>query len=88
MAADKSWLVYIIQASDGRLYTGITNDMDARWKKHQEGKGAKFFRGRKPSRICYTEQQDSRSSASQREASIKRMTRAAKLQLIETQAHG
>lgn len=86
--SEKIWKVYIIEASDGRLYTGITNDLEARWRKHQSGKGAKFFHGRKPVQLCYTEQQANRSSASKREAAIKRMTRNAKLELIRNQSHG
>lgn len=85
---NKIWWVYIIEASDGRLYTGITNDLDARWRKHQSGKGAKFFHGRKPVRLCYTEPQANRSSASKREAAIKQMTRCAKLELIRNHPHG
>lgn len=51
-----------------------------------KSKGAKFFRGRKPQRLRYLEQQQNRSSASQREAAIKKLTRANKLALINEQA--
>lgn len=45
-------------------------------------KGAKFFRGRQPSQLAYIESGHDRSSASRREAAIKRLPRAAKLQLL------
>jgi putative endonuclease len=77
------WQVYIIEASDSKLYTGITTDMDQRWQQHQSGKGAKFFRGRTPRKLLYLEQHPDRSSASKREAEIKQLTRAQKQQLIE-----
>jgi len=39
--------------------------------------GARYFRGRKPTRVVYQERGDTRSSASSRELEIKKMTRAA-----------
>ncbi len=33
----KGWFVYIIHASDGRLYTGITLDITRRWNEHMAG---------------------------------------------------
>lgn len=76
------WSVYILCSSDGQLYTGITNNMVARWKKHQGNHGAKFFRGKHPIALCYQEPEHSRSSASQREYQIKQLSRANKLRLI------
>lgn len=81
-----NWQVYIIESSDSKLYTGITIDIQQRWQTHSSGKGARFFRGRQPRRLCYLESHHSRSSASKREAAIKRLTRAEKLQLIAQQA--
>ncbi len=78
------WTVYIIEASDGSLYTGITTNMERRWQEHAEGlRGAKFFcAGRRPERLRYQEPADDRSAATQREIAIKRMNRAQKLSLI------
>lgn len=45
-------------------------------------RGAKFFRGRKPLQLAYIESGHDRSSAARREAAIKRLSRAAKLQLL------
>lgn len=82
---DKNWLVYIIEADDLKLYTGITNNLEKRWHAHNHLKsGAKFFRGRKPLAIRYQETGHNRSSASRREAEIKKLSRAQKLQLIDT----
>jgi putative endonuclease len=81
-----TWLVYIIEATDGRLYTGITTDMARRWQAHSGGKhGAKFFRGRQPARLCYLERDHDRASASRREAAIKKLSRPQKLQLLRDQ---
>lgn len=84
-----TWLVYIIEASDGRLYTGITTDIARRWQAHSGGRaGAKFFRGRRPVRLCYLERGHNRSSASRREAAIKKLSRPQKLQLLRDQDAG
>ena len=79
-----SWSVYIIEATDGSLYTGVTTDLDRRWREHTgTGRGAKFFRGsRQPRRIRYSESVPGRSEALRREVAIKRLSRAEKLELI------
>jgi putative endonuclease len=82
------WQVYIIEASDSKLYTGITTDINQRWDLHTSGKGAKFFRGRQPKKICYLETNHNKSSASKREAEIKKMTRADKIILINKSPYG
>lgn len=79
----KKWWVYIIEANDNSLYTGITTDVDRRFDEHSSGKkGAKYFNGRKPERVVYQEQGHDRSSASQREAEIKGLSRREKEILI------
>ena len=76
------WSVYMILCSDSSLYTGITTDVDRRFRQHASQKGAKYFRHCQPQRIVFVEEGHSRGSASQREAAIKKMKREGKLQLI------
>lgn len=78
------WWVYIIETKTGKLYTGISTDVDRRFAEHaqQRNKGAKFFRSDPPQRIVYREELDSRSAATKREMLIKKLTRQAKLELI------
>lgn len=82
-----NWFVYIIESSDGYLYTGITTDVGRRLREHQglEGKkkGAKFFRGRDAVAVMHTESYGDRSGASKREAEIKKMQASAKRALFE-----
>ena len=81
-SSSTNWFVYIIRASDGRLYTGITTDVDRRFSEHSGGgKGARFFRGRRPEAVVYTEMQPDRSCALRREAEIKKLSRMEKLDL-------
>ena len=42
-----SSFVYILRCGDGSLYTGWTNDLEARVKAHQEKRGAKYTRAQK-----------------------------------------
>jgi len=84
------WFVYIIHASDGRLYTGITLDIKRRWNEHMSSgyknqtnkKGAKFFRGRKPETLVFIIESLSRSTATKEEIAIKSISRKDKLALI------
>jgi putative endonuclease len=76
------WKLYIIRCSDGSLYTGISTDVQRRFAEHLAGKGAKYFRGRKPLEIVYQESCGDRAQASCREAAIKALSRREKLALI------
>ncbi|MEA4921915.1 MAG: GIY-YIG nuclease family protein [Eubacteriaceae bacterium] len=74
--------VYILECRDGSLYTGWTTDIDARIKAHNEGKGAKYTRGRGPVKLVHLETFDNRSDALKREMAIKKLTRSQKERLI------
>lgn len=76
-----SWLVYMLECADGSLYTGITNDLPARIKAHEEGRGAKYTKGRAPLSLVYTEECADRSAASKREIQIKKMPKYDKIML-------
>jgi len=82
-----SWQIYIIRCSDDSLYTGISNDVERRWQQHVDQRGAKYFRGRKPVEIVYLECAHDRSSASRREAAIKRLRRPDKDLLIASSSN-
>ena len=77
-------VTYILKCNDNSLYTGWTNDITHRLKMHNEGKGAKYTRGRGPVELVYLEEFETKQEAMSREAKIKRLTRKEKLLLIET----
>jgi Predicted endonuclease containing a URI domain len=79
-----AWFVYIVRCADGSLYTGITNDLPPRIKKHNSGTGAKYTRSRRPVKLVWSEHKSSERVARRREAKIKKMTRADKLSLIKS----
>jgi putative endonuclease len=81
-----NWYVYIVRCRDNTLYTGISTDPTARLTEHNSGpNGAKYTRARRPVTLVYTEQVLSRSAALKRELAIKRLSRQAKLALINAQ---
>ncbi len=83
----EDWEVYIIQTESGKLYTGITNNLDRRFAAHLTGKkGARFFHFSKPESILFRESFPNRSEASKRECKIKKMSRLQKLALIQSRS--
>lgn len=78
------YFIYIIKCSDKTLYTGYTNDLEKRIETHNSGKaGAKYTRARRPVKLVYSEQFETKSEALKREWVIKKMTREEKLELIK-----
>ena len=75
----------MILCSDNSLYTGISNDVERRMLQHAGQRGAKYFRGRQPEQLVYLESGHDRSSASQREAAIKKLRRIDKERLIQSE---
>jgi len=85
MASSKSdWFVYIVEAENGNLYTGITTNLERRFAQHQSKQGgAKFFNSSAAKKMVYQEPHPDRSSASKREIAIKKLSRNAKIDLIK-----
>lgn len=79
------WFVYIILTEKNRLYTGITTNIERRYKEHcgEKPSGAKFFRSDKPQKIVYVELCKDRSEATIKEAAIKKLTRTQKDNFIK-----
>lgn len=87
MSEAKQWCLYIVECADGTLYTGITNDLEKRLDAHNRGTASRYTRVRRPVQLRYQEVQTDRSTASKREAAVKRLSRAAK-ELLIAQARG
>lgn len=77
------YFVYIVKCTDGTLYVGITTDVERRIEEHNgSDKGAKYTRFRRPVTLFYVERCENRAVATRREAALKGLSRAQKLQLI------
>jgi predicted GIY-YIG superfamily endonuclease len=76
------WYVYIIECSDGRFYTGVTDNIEKRLEKHKSGQGGHFTKIFGIRRLLYREKFSVRRDALKREAQLKGWTRKKKLALI------
>jgi putative endonuclease len=76
------YYVYILECNDGSLYTGSTNDLERRLKQHNDGKGAKYTRGRTPVVLVFNISLATKSLALKEELRIKKLNRIDKLKLI------
>ncbi len=74
---------YIVKCSDGSLYTGWTNNLAKRMKAHNDGKGAKYTKTRRPVELVYYEHFATKEEAMSREYHIKQLTRTQKIDLIK-----
>ncbi len=70
--------MYIVECSDGTLYSGWSTDPARRVAQHNSGTGAKYTRGRRPVRLVYVERVRNGREALRRESQIKKMSREAK----------
>lgn len=73
-----AWFLYLIECTDGSIYTGIATDVGARFAKHANGTGARYTRSRKPVRMLAAFELDDHSSALRAEYRVKRLSPAQK----------
>lgn len=74
---------YILECSDNTFYTGWTNDIVKRVSAHNQGKGGKYTKIRRPVKLVHLEVFETKNQAMSREWEIKhRLTREEKIQLI------
>lgn len=80
---------YILQCSDGTLYTGSTTDLDRRVHEHNHSKvGAKYTKTRRPVELIYSEEFETLREAMVREAQIKKLSRGEKDKLLISKKDG
>lgn len=77
------YYVYILECLDKSLYTGITTDVARRLEEHKSGKGGHYTSSRGARKMVYIEECKNRSTASKREAEIKKWSRVQKLSIIK-----
>ena len=72
------WFVYLIECTDGSVYTGVAVDVARRYAEHAAGKGARYTRAHPPARLLASFPHPDRSSALKAEHAIKRLGAAEK----------
>lgn len=83
------YYLYMVSCADGTLYTGITTDLERRVHEHNattSSAGAKYTRARRPVQLVYSKKYKDRSSAAVAEASMKKMSREDKMELVAVEA--
>ena len=80
-SAPAAW-VYLLRCRDGSLYTGWTNDLDRRLRRHADGTASRYTASRLPVTLAAARPMPDRSAAMREEARVKRLTRPEKLALV------
>jgi len=75
--------VYLLRCADDTLYCGWTTDIDRRLAAHRSGTASRYTRSRRPVELAVVIPVADRSAALREEARIKRLSRDAKLRLVE-----
>jgi putative endonuclease len=73
--------VYLLRCADDSLYCGWTTDIERRLARHAAGTASRYTRSRRPVALAALIPVADRSAALREEARIKRLPRAAKLEL-------
>jgi putative endonuclease len=79
-----SYYVYIILCEGNSFYTGYTKNVKSRFRRHINGKGARYTKMHKPKSLVYVEEFGSRSEAMKREKRIKRLNHGKKVKLTNS----
>ena len=82
---ENKWYLYVLRTARGALYCGITNDLERRFKEHQNmgAKTAKALRGKGPLEMVFNCVVGDRSNASKLEYKFKSHTKVIKETLIK-----
>ena len=78
----QDWYLYFVRSGDGSLYTGITTDVERRFRAHQDNTGAKYLKGRGPLKLVFKEKIGGKRLAFQVEHAVKRWPKAKKEMLV------
>ena len=76
-----SFYVYMLECADGSIYTGQTDDLEARLAAHHLGTFRGYTSARRPVTLIFQEQFETREEAFACERRIKGWSRAKKLAL-------
>lgn len=82
-----TFYTYVLECANGTLYTGWTNDLDARVERHNSGQGAKYTRACRPVRLLASWTFESKSEAMSFEWHFKKLKRPEKLSLIQARGN-
>ncbi|MBI4330761.1 MAG: GIY-YIG nuclease family protein [Chloroflexi bacterium] len=78
------WHLYLVRCGDGKLYTGISTDVDRRFAEHLAGRkaGSKYLKGRGPLTLVFRKRLGSKSLALKVERKVKKLSKARKEKVL------
>lgn len=82
MTASRPWFLYLLLCRNGCLYAGISTDVEARYRAHAAGKGARYTRANPPLRLLGSRTYPDRAAALRAEWALKQLPRGRKLAFL------
>ena len=82
---NRSWVVYLVRCSDQSLYCGVTNNLKKRLAMHNNGKGARYTRSRRPVTLAGVCENLTKRAALRLEHRIKKLPSDKKLEQLENE---
>lgn len=79
----KNWSVYLLRCYDNSLYCGVTNNIENRLLKHNEGTGSKYTRSRLPVKLAAIKDNLTKSEAYKLECHIKKLPAGKKILYLD-----
>ena len=73
---------YLARCADDTLYSGYTVNIKEREQRHNEGRGARYTKARRPVKIVYSEEYQTKSEAMKREYEVNQWTKNQKMDLL------
>lgn len=80
----RTWYLYALECRGGKLYIGITVDIERRVKLHCNGKGAAFTRINPPERLLAVSEIGDHKTAARLERKLKRAKTHIKWEWVHT----
>ncbi len=84
MDSENKNYTYILKCADGSFYCGWTNNLKKRIAAHNAGTASKYTRTRRPVKLIYFEEFETKQEAMSREYRIKQLSRREKQELIDS----
>ena len=79
----ESWMTYLLLCADGKIYCGVSNDMEKRLDAHNRGTASRFTRARLPVTLLATSRAMGKADAFRLEYRIKRLPKEKKLAVLK-----
>ena len=79
----ESWMTYLLLCADGKIYCGVTSDMEKRLDAHNRGTASRFTRARLPVKLLAKSRAMGKAEAFRLEYRIKRLPREKKLAVLK-----